>query len=224
MRAIYLETFDIKDEIITVVDDSFHHLKNVCRVKTEEDVLVLDGNGLKIFTKVKSVLKKQIELQVISKEIVKREPKEACASVVKKEALEIILKKSIELGITKLFLVNTERSPKLNYKDDRFKHVLVSALEQSNNPFLLEYELISFADFIEKKKDTLLGLSTEIKTSKNFNEKNDRKMVLVGPEGGFSLEEICLMESLEIPLVKINRPIMRSETAFVFAQGLLEKV
>ena len=130
----------------------------------------------------------------------------------------------MELGVTRLYLVKTERSYSIKLREDRLRQIIVSAIEQSNNPYLLDFELVELSCFLESEKDNLLCLSTEIEFNGSTDLNNKPNMILIGPEGGFSSEEIKLMRSFNIPIKKVSRPIMRTDTAFVFAQGLLEKL
>ena len=65
--------------------------------------------------------------------------------------------------------------------------------------------------------------STEVRTSTVFGENHAKRLPLIGPEGGFTSNEIDLLKRLNVPFVTLDQPIMRAETAFLFAQGLFSK-
>ena len=64
MRAVYLKEISKSDEEIRIKDSPFHHLKNVCRVKLGDDVLLINGNGLRAFSEVLEINKRDIKLSL----------------------------------------------------------------------------------------------------------------------------------------------------------------
>ena len=78
MRAVYLKEIPKNDEVITIEDSPFHHLKNVCRVKLGDDVLLINGDGLRVFSNIAEINKKDIKLTITKRVQDKFEEKSTC--------------------------------------------------------------------------------------------------------------------------------------------------
>ena len=220
MRAFYVKHLDTSSELVTEDDPKrIHHAVDVLRMKVGDKVLLIDGLGKSSLSTISKISKKKIEIKrgpIEQNEVVKRN---SSVAFLKKEAMELVLRQSVELGVTNLFIVRCDRSQNYKINEKRNKQILVSALEQSNNYFLPEIKYISIDDFLKTYSKSIVVLSTEV-TSNSVNTLGKRDFILIGLSGGFSEREISLFQNYDITQFKINRPIMRAETAFAFSHGL----
>lgn len=223
MRAVLLENPEILNNEIKVIDDQFHHLKNVCRVKLDQRVLLLDGAGVKYQCSVKDIRKKEITLIVNEEEYFPKKEKSAFICLVKKDALELIIRQSVELGVTDLHILASARSQNYKLNQSRVEQIIKSAMIQSNSPYTLNLHFQEFEPFVQRHADKIVCFSTEVSTTTVFGENHAKRLPLIGPEGGFTSNEIDLLKRLNVPFVTLDQPIMRAETAFLFAQGLFSK-
>ena len=223
MRAVLIENPEILNNEIKVIDDQFHHLKNVCRVKLDQSVLLLDGAGVKYQCSVKDIRKKEITLIVNEEEYFPKKEQSAYVCLVKKDALELIIRQSVELGITDLYILASARSQNYKQNKSRVDQIIKSAMVQSNFPYVLKLHFREFEPFVRSCSDKIVCFSTEVSSSTVQGEILSDRIPLIGPEGGFTLGEIDLLKSLSVPFVTLDQPIMRAETAFLFAQGLFSK-
>lgn len=224
MRALFYSfTKENALKRILVTGESAKHL-HVVRVKPDEDILILNGNGLKAFTKVGSVSKNEIELLVLSiEESVHGHAISLAMANPKKDAFEDILKIAVELGVRNIYPLSSDYSQFDYLPSERFQRILESALIQSNNPFMPSiHSQVSLEVFLNdlntplyffNSKPTLYGKSEKIK---------GEIKILIGPEGGFSSkEEALLLATPQVFSIHLPTPILRAPTAVASSIGYL---
>ena len=227
MRAIVVE----KNDLISVGStfqykgEYLQHLINVSRVKTSEKLMLLDGLGSRWVGEVIKVEKKLIEVFIEKLESFKLEKREVAFCLVKKDSLEIVLKTAVELGCSKITILYSDFSQRYNLNLDRVRKIINSALMQSNNPFRPEVEMVkNINQFLSNRSKDLIVLSSsenvEKKEEVNLNTKG--KVLLVGPEGGFSEKEEALMTNLNLTKIHFDLPILRTNTALSFGLGFIK--
>lgn len=221
MRAVYLKEIPKNDEAITIKDSPFHHLKNVCRVKLGDDVLLINGNGLRVLSKVLEINKRDIKLLLKERDQEKIDEKKALVCLVKKDALELIVRQSVEIGITDLKIVKSSRSQNYKINESRLEQIITSAMEQSNFSYRLNLSFVDFKDIVADLSKQIVCFSTELVDTSVDKSVMKNRIPLIGPEGGFTGEEILLLKQNNVPFVKLDTPIQRAETAFLYAQGML---
>lgn len=225
MRALY-ESALVKAEVgygIIVKDDSFHHLVNVVRIKTGEEILVFNGKGLEALAVVEKLEKRQATLKVL--ELTHHQFSEPLIDVFlgtpKKEALELCLRQAVELGVSKIFLAETAYAQKPFLNDERKDSILSSSLIQSNNPFLPELVDVKGSDIDAETYDQIIIFDSVNKGVADLSRKDiKRVLIVIGPEGGFSAEELEVWKlNPKTVSVHLPTPIMRTPTALSCAIG-----
>ncbi len=224
MRAIFYPY--VKSEIskhIIVADEAAKHLQ-VVRIKPNEPVLVLNGKGLIAHTIVGQILKTQVELLVQSIEEV--QPHHHISLAVanpKKDAFEDILKMATELGIRHIYPLRSEFSQYDYEPNDRFQRILESALIQSNNGFLPTiHAQQTLEKFLETSKTPLYFFNSKPNANGSLDKSPTEKVVLIGPEGGFSEREVELISAQEkVFSIHLPTPILRAPTAVASSIGYL---
>jgi 16S rRNA (uracil1498-N3)-methyltransferase len=223
MRAHYLEDLKPQDDFV-IKGDKAHHLINVARLTPQEEVLLLNGKGLMIWTRVEQVSKREIILRKYrEKNPSAISSRDLILGIPKKEALELSLKQAVELGFRRIYLIRSAHSQIKIPDDDRLKGVLVSALEQSNAPYLPEliptdWESVPFHTY-----DQVILLDSQSNSGHaKLSAGAKVNALVVGPEGGFSSEELNLLHSLSnVAAIKLPCPILRTPTAIATGAGLL---
>ncbi len=223
MRALYLEEIP-EGESIELHGDLIHHLVSVVRIQTKEEILLLDGKGLKVSGVIESVSKKNLRIKVIKRETVSRDLNYDLALVVpKKDALELCLKEATELGFSRIYLVRGEYSQIKIPEEDRVKKLLVSALEQSNAAYLPEIQEAGLKDIRWDEYQRILWLDSQSSSGDEPSKTaTGRDVLVVGPEAGFSPEErSLLLERKNLERIHLPTPILRTPTAVATGAGLL---
>lgn len=222
MRAAYLEDLSSQNQY-TLSGDILHHLVNVIRIEKNEELLLLNGKGLSVITVVTDVSKKILTLKKLSEK--NSETKfhlDLVLGIPKKDALELSLKEAVELGFNKIYLVRGTYSQNKVPEKERMASLLVSALEQSNSPFLPEvieadWETVPWNDY-----GTVLLLDSQSGKATSSRSISDRNLLIVGPEGGFSPEELeSLRAKKNLESILLPTPILRTPTAVAAGAGVL---
>ncbi len=224
MRAVYYKfENDFSGDVVTIKGDSVHHLM-VARVRVKEKILLLNGSGIKIQGEVLEISKNSIKVKIHSKEAFTPEHQLSLAiAMPKKDAFEDILKIAVEVGIREIHPLVSAFSQYDYTPNERIERILESALIQSNNPFFpVIHAQKKLSDFLSMHEDELVFFNSQVSNSKNHTKKDIRRTILVGPEGGFSPEEIeNILKYPQILEVHLPTPILRAPTAVASSVGYL---
>ena len=230
MRGSYLSDECILDEekdIITLKGEECDHLI-VTRLREGDDLLVLDGQGNIFQTKVVGIQKKKwVSTKIIKKVFSPRLNKITIGlGFPKREAFERAIQIGQEFSIESIIPFECEFSQFKSFKEDRLKKILIGALKQSNSPYLCHLKAMQKFETIPWEQfDRVIYLYLYAQ-KEDFQEELDlgkeKIMLLVGPEGGFSPDELALIDKIEnLSRLKICDTILRVETCVASALGYL---
>jgi 16S rRNA (uracil1498-N3)-methyltransferase len=206
---------------ITISGERAHHLQ-VVRIKQNEDLLILNGNGTKFSAKVVSISKKEIQLTILKCENTTDKNNLSLAiALPKKDAFEDILKLSVELGISQVFPLYSEFSQFEYVPNERTGRLLESALIQSNNLFLPNVsQQLKLSDYLQNITGTLIYFSANRHHSNVKITETMNSTILIGPEAGFSQDEEDQIRAVSnIKIIHLPTPILRAPTAVATSVG-----
>jgi len=239
MQRYFLENTEIINGYVEIKGGDFHHIKNVMRMEKEDEVYLCIASSTYLASLDRfnsdSVIFKIIEKQEKSSEM----PYEVTIAqgLVRREKKEEVIRRITELGAYLYIPVAMERSIvkiKGEEKLERQKTIIKEASEQSHRDKKMEItEPISFKEFLKLKKDYDLCLYAyeESGRSNNYNlkkylkdfkkEEKKRIIALVGPEGGFSPNEVKLLDEAGFKAVGLGPRILRTETAPLYLMSAI---
>ncbi len=215
-------------------DDIFHILK-VMRMKLFDNFEIVNNEGV-FLVKITSItpflyeiVKKIDENNEINGYI------RLLYCIPKGEKLDLVIQKSVELGVNEVVLINSSRSiAKIDNKNkekklERFSKIIKEASEQSKRDKLMKLdEVIDYKDIDKFKADlSFIAFENESKNDEikilSYLDKIKGKCVniLIGPEGGFSKEEVEYAKENDFILTSLGKRILRSETACFSLVSLL---
>ena len=224
MRAHWVSDLTVQDSYV-LRGDSLHHLVNVVRVEAGEELLLLNGKGLMVLTIIEAISKKEIKLQF--KEQQSREQSylfDLVLGMPKREALELCLKEATELGFRKIHLVRSDYSQMRFPEKERIEKLLVAALEQSNAPYLPEVVECRWEEIPWNSYGEIILMDSQTTNAPAIDSTNTSaaRLLVVGPEGGFSPEELSRLHQVEkLKIVNLPTPILRTPTAVAVGAGLM---
>lgn len=224
MQLFYVSTVS-GSEIVLDETESKHAVK-VLRLSVGESVQVIDGKGGFYNTRISDANPKKCRMEVIQaeKEFGKKDFRLHIAIAPTKniDRFEWFLEKATEIGVDEITPLLTEHSERKAVKSDRLEKILVSAIKQSLKaylPVLNEItplkELITKADI--KNKFIAHCSGGEKNHLKNEIKKGEEALVLIGPEGDFSPEEVALAKDYGFREVSLGKSRLRTETAGIVA-------
>ncbi len=228
MRAVYINKKEfVKDTQLVLEGEKARHLTQVLRLKKDQEILLLNGEGLRAKSAILEIRKKEVVLNILSIEDVELGSREFSIAIgqLKKEAMDAVLRSSCELNFSKIIILETSYSQKYPVNHERAKKILISSLEQSNCAYLPKLEFLHLKDLKGLSFSGIYTFTTEINNQNLVNrEKIERRnLVIIGPEGGFSDED--LEELRDLPnnkFFKLDLPIMRAPTAVSCSLGYLK--
>lgn len=220
LNRFYLDNFSGEKMVELKKSPIFHQIKNVLRMKMGNS-LSLFGNNMEAIYKIEKIDNKSIFLIWQENIIIKNKANREIVlfqSLIKKDKMEWIVQKAVELGVTKIVPVISERSEKKNINLDRLNKISLEASEQCGRQDLIKiFEPVKFKNtFKELEGFSFLGDVSGINFAENFLDKKSIKKpinVFIGPEGGWGPEELKLAKKNKVEIVKLNNYILRSETA-----------
>jgi len=219
-------TPDLNDTIYTLNEQESKHCIKVLRLSTNDMVQLIDGKGGFFTAKIKEPDPKKCTVEIVEtkKEYEKRNHHLhiAIAPTKNNDRLEWFLEKATEIGIDEITPIVCEHSERKVIKPERLEKILVSAMKQSIKAYKPHLNtLIRFADFIHKPfagEKFIAHCEEENKSLlKNRYTVGRDVLILIGPEGDFSREEIDEARQNNFTEISLGNSRLRTETAGVVA-------
>ena len=228
MPSFYYLPLKIDDKYIIIEGDEFNHIAKSLRNSIGDIISITNGQGIKATAQIEKIESNRLVARIQEKNIFERSiPRIALAhSVLKNKRTEIIIEKCTELGVHQFFPFISERTVKKNYSQQlvkRWQKIAISSMKQCDSAFLPHIENIK--NFYEQIKSIasvyqLIIAWEEEKQSFLYNafpDLNKKKDIclIVGPEGGFTKEEIDFVRKLNGKVICLGTNVLRAETAAI---------
>ncbi|MGN6247843.1 MAG: RsmE family RNA methyltransferase [Ginsengibacter sp.] len=214
----------------TVSEETSRHLIQVLRMKEGEEIIITNGKGYTLKCTIAFADKKKTKVRITEKTFHER-PNPLVAigvSLIKNNnRFEWLAEKATEIGISAIIPLLCKRTEKSHFKKERTKSILISAMLQSQQSWLPEiYEATKFTKVIKSsdyEQKFIAHCTEDDKTElKNLVKENASKIILIGPEGDFTNEEIEEALNENFVPVSLGNTRLRTETAAVVAAVLLK--
>ncbi len=220
MQAFFLS--EIKNGTNFLSAEESHHCLKVLRMTSGTKVLFLDGKGTLAEGKIQDSGSKtcQVYINKIYRNHKKRNYNLHIAIAPTKNSgrFEWFLEKAVEIGIDQITPLQCSRSERKRLNMERSEKILLSAMKQSVTTTLpVIRQMLPFKEFIKsiETENTFLAFCDYKKGNhlKNYILPNQKYSVIIGPEGGFSPEEVSLAKEKGIQVVSLGTNRLRTETA-----------
>ncbi len=236
----------VSHDAITIVESSHHHLSRVLRSSVGDKIILFDGKGHTVESVIKKISKH--ETLVFTEEI-KTSELEAdlnlhlIQGIGKGERMDYAIQKSVELGVSEITPMITERcnvrlnQAQLEKRANRWQQIIISACEQSGQNFMpklntsvtiQEYllgkaNIDQQADQIRRGRHILiLSPDGESLDEITLSDQGAAFDLMVGPEGGFTISEVEHALGIGAKAWRLGPRILRTETAGVAALSILQ--
>ena len=216
---------------LTLDEDTSRHVSQVLRMRAGELLQLTDGHGNLLTAELTEAHKKHSTVKITdAKFIERRQRKTTIAISLLKNAnrFEWFLEKATELGIQQIVPLICERTERQHFRHERMQSVLVSAMLQSQQSWLPElHEPVQFVQFVSDisgNAQKFIAHLVEGEKRKEFSETMDRSsdnIILIGPEGDFTKEEVMLAVKHGYIPVSLGETRLRTETAGIAAAVLM---
>jgi len=210
---------------LTLEGDEARHLSRVRRVKEGELVELFNGEGFATSAEVLSIHKDRVQLRAIGSPLPDRIATISltlATAVPKGDRFDWLIEKATELGVARLVPIVTERSvvdPRTG-KLDRLRRTVIEASKQCGRNRLMTIEpTTEWREFLHSRpaNPVLFDPSGALPSQILSTSENGKASVLIGPEGGFSDEEVTAARAEGWTIASLGATLLRVETAGIVA-------
>ena len=219
-------TPDIEGEHYTLSPEESKHCVRVLRFVEGEPVALVDGKGNWFRGEIERADAKGCKVRITEKTShYGRRPFRlhlAVAPTKNLDRMEWMLEKCTEMGIDEITLLNTEHSERKVVKEERLEKVIVAAMKQSLKAYLPKLNpMVSFREFVKGRPEGCKFIAHchegEKKRLDEVYAAGEDVVILIGPEGDFSPEEVeCARREGFVPIT-LGTSRLRTETAGMVA-------
>lgn len=224
MNVFYLPNAQIGT--ISFPEEESKHIVKVLRMKEGDCFCVTDGNGSLYDAELVDAHPKRAMAELSNQrpgyDIRDFKVSIAIAPTKLNERTEWFLEKATEIGIDEVKLFSSYHSERRVANVDRFKKIVVSAMKQSVKSKMPQVEeMVSFDKLVKQNfegQKFIAWIDDDVKEQLcDLYEKGENALVLIGPEGDFSKEEVMLAKENGFVPVSLGEARLRTETAAVVA-------
>ena len=221
-----------------------HKISRVLRLRENDQIVLLDGAGLIYNAQIVSFFSRAIQCRLLSRRSTNTDPELKIAvaqAVLKGPKLDYVLQKCTEIGVSEFIPVTTERtivrvdeesvSRDEDRRINRYQKIAQDAAEQSERGLVpIVKNLMTLEELCKTNLSTydLKLICAERSQTNGIKEvlndiqsKVQKVLLLIGPEGGFTENELKLALSQGFISVSLGKRIYRSETVGMLLSGIL---
>ncbi|KFA58853.1 Ribosomal RNA small subunit methyltransferase E [Gilliamella apicola] len=234
MTRIYQPIPIVQNSIFTLDDNAFNHLIRVLRMKIGENIVLFDGSNNITPAVIHEITKKSVTVKTA---ITVLDNKESPLNIhlgqviSRGEKMEFTIQKSVELGVTCITPLLSERCgvkldvARLDKKVQQWQKIVISACEQCGR------NIVPVINPVMKLENWCESLTSDLRLNVHPKAKhgikhlpNDKQNIslLIGPEGGLSDAEINKTHKYQFTDILLGPRILRTETAALTALSALQ--
>lgn len=228
---------NIKNNKVTVEGGDAKHLKTILRAQLGDKISVVTESK-EYIAEIESINKEDLICTLVEETVTNNETKiniTLCQGIPKQTKMETIIQQNVELGVKSFIPLITERTVvKLNEKNreqkklDRWQKIAKESAKQSKRNIIPEVnDIMTVKELIEKLKteDAMVIVPYELEDVKLLKdvlqEPKQNYYIIIGPEGGFDINEIEMLQEIGAHIVTLGKRILRTETAGVVTSAII---
>lgn len=238
MYQFFVEEEQVHSDSISITGGDVNHIKNVLRMKNGEKIRVSSKSGQAYFCHISSILDDEVIAAIDSADETGTELDNHIVlyqGLPKGDKMELIIQKAVELGVSEIVPVAMKNcvvkldEKKAQSKCKRWQAIAESAAKQSKRTVIPKIQMpLSWKQALEEAKelDVVLvpyenerGMEATREIFRSIPE-GASIGVMIGPEGGFSPEEIAQLDK-DMHRISLGRRILRTETAGMATLSML---
>ncbi len=240
MRHFYVDPAAVTKPLVILKGSEAHHIKNVLRLKREDPIKLIDGTGNEYEAVIKVLDTEKVELEIRHE----FHPSATAGARIlvaqaflKEKKMDDLVRKLSELGMAGWVPFFSQRSIARPAKDrlvgrtNRWKRIAAEAVKQCRRSDLLQiYEALSFKEVLQFSQTCDLKIvfweNETVPLNRDPGSKGQvplkKIMLMLGPEGGFTEQEIELARQGGFAVAALGPRILRAETATLAASTLIQ--
>ncbi|MFV0389710.1 MAG: 16S rRNA (uracil(1498)-N(3))-methyltransferase [Pyrinomonadaceae bacterium] len=231
MRRFFSAELDETSKVFAFDSEQSAHITRVLRLKPDETVRVFDGRGNEFIANLLKVDSKQVTAKLKNR-VEPASPESAlnfvlAVALLKGEKFDMVIQKAVELGVSRFVPLVSKRSdvkPKnADKKLVRWKRIIIEASKQCGRAKLMYVEPPQeFFAFIPKASGLKLFFAETGGDDFLANDTCNSVTALIGPEGGWSAEEIETAKNVGFLAITFGGRILRAETAAIAFSAIIQ--
>jgi 16S rRNA (uracil1498-N3)-methyltransferase len=231
MEYFYTPPDNIASDTLTIEGDEFAHLTHVMRKKVGDAIRVVDGCGNVFDVVIEEIRRREARCAIRARQRRLNEPRRdvtlAVALLKNGAKFDVLVEKCTELGVNAIIPLVTERTLPRHARSERWQKLALAAMKQSMRCVLPKvHEACTLQAFLASvAADGLKLLPHEKVDSPSVREVLDSSgtqsvFICIGPEGGFSDDEVELARSAGFRPATLGSRRLRTETAAIVSSAL----
>ena len=215
---------------LTLSEEESHHCVKVLRLAAGDEIDVVDGNGTWHHARITMAHQKRCAVEIVHSE--SRAPhwphkiEVGIAPTKNIDRIEWMIEKCTEMGIDRITPLQCRYSERKEVKPERLRKILVSAMKQSLKATLPQLDAMTpvmnviKSPFQGKRFIAYCDMTLPREQRKTFAQEYDPgedTLILIGPEGDFSIEEVRMAHAAGFRSITLGESRLRTETAAVQA-------
>lgn len=240
MRRFYIPPKQMGNDESVITGSDAHHMRDVLRLQPNQWVVVFDGTGREYQAQILSIDRKEIRVAMRSSVKADIEPSFELAfaqGYLKDKKMDGLVRQLTELGVDRWVPFLSRRSipvpdkKRLQGRYQRWQKISLEALKQCGRSRAMELDaLVSFGDALKQARSYDLKVifweESKAVTLVDHVRSTDpnRVFLMVGPEGGFGVDEIEMAEKEGFRIVGLGPRILKAETAALAAAVMAQYV
>ncbi|BFU91719.1 MAG: Ribosomal RNA small subunit methyltransferase E [Nitrospira sp.] len=224
---------------ISITGDLLSHLRDSLRVNIGETLWFGNEQGARCLTEITDVSKRAVTGRILEtvQEPLRHAPRLILGqSLLKGEKMDWVIQKATELGVAELVPIESRHSvvqlkaDRVDHQLARWQRIALEAAQQSEQwrvPTIASPQ--SLATLLTSRATNTITLmlaerrkGKTLQTIKLPQDITDSVLVLIGPEGGWSQEEVQIAEQAEVVPITLGQQILRAETAAIATISILQ--
>ncbi|HMB92441.1 MAG TPA: RsmE family RNA methyltransferase [Rhodothermales bacterium] len=231
--SFYAPLENIRDQAYVVLpDDEAAHAARVLRKQAGDEIIVVDGEGGWYRVRLDQVGKRKASGVIVEARREVGEPgyslRIGLALLKNRNRFETFLEKAVEMGVSEVVPLLTQRTEKASLKAQRTHNLLVAAMKQCGRSRLMRVTKPTvFGEALtETSSDTKLIAHEAVDPAHGLlpilsREQAQSCFMLIGPEGGFTEEEIEVAQQAGFTPISLGPRRLRAETAALVAASAM---
>ena len=238
MHQFFVEEDQIGREFVTITGSDVNHIKNVLRMKPGEKIRVSGKDGKDYFCAVSELADTFVQADILKEDAPSTELSGKIylfQAIPKGDRMETVIEKAVELGVYEIIPVAMKYCVvRLDEKKgaarvNRWQKIAEAAAKQSKrsripniHPIMEYKEAVEYAGRCDVRLvpyENERGMQTAKEAFSSVG-KGDSVRVMIGPEGGFSEEEIAMVKD-DMQVISLGKRILRTDTAGIAVMAAL---
>ena len=236
LRRFFLFKPPVSD-VVLIEGEEYRHLKKVLRLKEGDKIELTDGQGHRYLAELVRFKKDSVEARILKKESIPPPDLKIhlIISLLKNKTMDLVIQKATELGVWEINVCLTTHSvpqvEETERKIKRWQRIALEALKQCGRDYLPAIDMADFLFLLKKAQGLKLiavGPREGEETVPIYPVVKDSQetdiWLFIGPEGGFSPEEIKQAKAFGFIPISFGPYILRAETAVLVGLSVIQTV